>query len=127
MMFDLKRIKEFQDNFGIHFNNQDLLITALTHSSFINDFYQDNDVDLESNETLEFLGDAVIGMIVSKLLYDVFPKWNEGSLTKAKASIVSGSNLAKLSNQFELSQYIYMGKGEEKSGGKEKARGEEKS
>ena len=65
MMFDLKRIKEFQDSFGIHFNNQDLLITALTHSSFINDFYQDNDVDLESNETLEFLGDAVIGLIVS--------------------------------------------------------------
>ena len=118
MMFDLKRIKKFQDSFEIHFNNQDLLITALTHSSFINDFYQGNDVDLESNETLEFLGDAVIGMIVSKLLYDMFPKWNEGSLTKAKASIVSGSNLAKLSNQFELSQYIYMGKGEENSGGR---------
>ena len=48
----------------------------------------------------------------------MFPKWNEGSLTKAKASIVSGSNLAKLSNQFELSQYIYMGKGEENSGGR---------
>ncbi len=118
MMFDLKRIKKFQDSFGIHFNNQDLLITALTHSSFINDFYQGNDVDLESNETLEFLGDAVIGMIVSKLLYDMFPKWNEGSLTKAKASIVSGSNLAKLSNQFELAQYIYMGKGEENSEGR---------
>ena len=118
MMFDLKRIKEFQDRFAIRFKNQDLLITALTHSSFINDFYQDNDVGLESNETLEFLGDAVIGMIVSKLLYDIFPKWEEGSLTKAKASIVSGSNLAKLSNQLELSQYIYMGKGEEKSGGR---------
>ena len=93
-------------------------MTALTHSSFINDFYQDNDVGLESNETLEFLGDAVIGMIVSKLLYDMFPKWQEGSLTKAKASIVSGSNLAKLSNQLELFQYIYMGKGEEKGGGR---------
>jgi len=118
MMFDLKRIKEFEDKLGICFKNQDLIITALTHSSFINDFYQDNDIGLESNETLEFLGDAVIGMIVSKLLYDMFPKWQEGSLTKAKASIVSGSNLAKLSNHLELPQYIYMGKGEEKSGGR---------
>ncbi|MQG19097.1 MAG: ribonuclease III [SAR202 cluster bacterium] len=117
-MFNLKQIRKFQDIFGIKFNNQDLLVTALTHSSFINDFYQGNDKGIESNETLEFLGDSVIGMIVSKLIYDMFPKWEEGSLTKARALIVSGDNLAKLSNQFRLSNYIYLGKGEEKNGGR---------
>ncbi len=87
---------------------------ALTHRSFLGHEAGRND----SNERLEFLGDAVLDLIVTEALYRLYPQRSEGELTKARASIVSRDSLAREAKKLGLGQFLFLGKGEEKSGGR---------
>ena len=92
-----------------------LLTVALTHSSYT---YENRHTATENNQRLEFLGDAVLELIVSEYLYRQNPNHSEGELTKLRASIVCEPSLAKVSSDLELGQCLCMGKGEERSGGR---------
>lgn len=89
------------------FNDQALLERALTHCS----------VTQNNNERLEFLGDAVLGMVIAEELFKRFPEANEGELSRLRASLVKGETLAKIAISFELGDVIRLGQGELKSGG----------
>lgn len=95
------------------FNNQLLLKQALTHRSAINEGRGD-----EHNERLEFLGDAVLELIVSEFVFKKYPKKQEGPLTQARTALVRTETLAQLANQLGIYQKITISKGEEKDGGK---------
>lgn len=102
---------------GISFENEALLLTAFTHSSYANDHREKN---LEHFERLEFLGDAVIELIVSEYLYKTFSNIPEGQLTKMRAAAVREETLAELTVENRLQSFILLGKGEEQSNGRER-------
>jgi ribonuclease-3 len=103
-----------EKSLGYKFKDPALLRTALTHSSYANEF------STESNERLEFLGDAVLGLVVARLLYDHYPKASEGSLSKQRSAIVSRVNFAKFTRELEIDKLIILGKGEERTGGRDR-------
>lgn len=113
---DLKRIEELQSRLGYTFKEIGLLVTALSHSSYVN---ESGDPGIEDNERLEFLGDAVLGMIISELLYRAF-SGAEGVLTRAKNHLVSARTLGRLAADIQLGENLLLGKGEEKDGGRSK-------
>ncbi|MFZ5596195.1 MAG: ribonuclease III [Bacillota bacterium] len=108
--------KEVQENLGLSWKNIDLFYTALTHSSFISERGERQ----VNNQRLEFLGDAVLELIISRYLYDAFPASPEGDLTKLRASIVCESSLARVARELDLGSLLKMGKGEERSGGRDR-------
>ncbi len=101
---------------GISFNDSSLLEQALVHSSRINE-----NPGLTSNERLEFFGDAVLGLIIARKLYQDFPECNEGELTKLRAVLVQRDSLTRVAKGLRLGDYLYLGKGEELSDGRNKA------
>ncbi len=105
-------MKKLQEFFGLSFSDLDLLTTALTHSSYANE----NNCD--SNERLEFIGDAVLDVMMGKYLYEKYPNYNEGQLTKLRAKNVCESALVEYAKACKLNKYLLLGKGEEKSGGR---------
>ena len=102
---------------GYTFNNRDLLVRALTHRSYVN---ESNDTD-KDNQRLEFLGDAVLGLVLTELLFARHPDYTEGALSKLKSQLVCEPALATIAARIELGSYLRLGKGEESSGGREKA------
>ncbi len=100
----------------IRFTDPKLLETAFIHRSYLNEH---KDFKGDSNERLEFLGDSVLSLIVSKFLYGELPKSTEGELTQIRASLVRTETLASLSQNLELGQYLSLAKGEEESGGRQ--------
>ena len=96
------------------FKNIKLLEIALTHSSY------SNELGLENYEKLEFLGDAVLELAITDLLYKTYPNETEGQLSKSRASIVSQAGLSIVAKELELGKYIKLGKGESRSKGNEK-------
>ena len=106
-----------QQSMGVSFNDQFLLEQALIHSSYIN---ENPGVAPASNERLEFLGDAVLGLIVAEKLYQDFPHFTEGELTKFRAALVRRDTLARVARAIKLGDYLYLGKGEEASDGRRK-------
>lgn len=96
---------------GYQFKNKDLIIEALTHKSFKKPY---------NNERLEFLGDAVLNLIVGEYLYKKFPKSNEGELSKIRASLVNESGFTKLARKIELGDYIFLSNAEERNKGRTK-------
>ena len=105
------------DTFGIEFKDTDLLDIAFTHSSYANDHREEN---LEHLERLEFLGDAVIELIVSDYLYKEYKELPEGQLTKMRAAAVRAETLAQLAIESGLPQFILLGRGEEQAKGRER-------
>ncbi len=101
---------------GLEIKNLQLFRTALTHSSYIHEHS-----GKYSNERLEFLGDAVLDLIIGDILYKKYEKWPEGTLSRVRASLVRESVLAKVAKELSLGQHLLMGRGEEQSGGREKA------
>lgn len=93
-----------------------LLIEALTHPSFTNE----NPQVKESNQRLEFLGDAVVGLVVSQHLYQAFPDWPEGELTKLRAAVVCEPTLARRSRALGVGTWLRLGRGESATGGRER-------
>ena len=108
-----KSIKDLEMMFNLNFNNFQLLTRAMTHSSYA------NENNCLSNERLEFIGDAVLDLIVGKFLYDHIPE-SEGILTKKRAQEVCEDALYNYAKSFNLGDYLLLGKGEELSGGREK-------
>ncbi len=96
----------------------DLLEQALTHSSYLNE----NPSTFASNERLEFLGDAVLGLVVARFLYERCPAAGEGELTRIRADIVRGSTLARAAGRIELGRFLVLGRGEEAAGGRTRDR-----
>ena len=107
-------IKEYQQVISFHFLNPELLKRALTHRSFVNEVEE----ELRDNERLEFLGDAILDLIVAEMLFRRFVDVSEGELTQLRAALVRTDSLAILAEAIRLGEYIYMGKGEENSGGR---------
>ncbi|MFC5734948.1 ribonuclease III [Cytobacillus gottheilii] len=110
-----KRFKEFQENKGIIFRNEKLLKQAFTHSSYVNEHRRK---PYEDNERLEFLGDAVLELTVSKFLYIKYPMMSEGELTKLRAAVVCEPSLVAFANELSFGELILLGKGEEMTGGR---------
>lgn len=94
------------------FKDRKLLKTALTHSSYA------NETSVESNERLEFLGDAVLGFVVARVLYDRYPEATEGTLSKMRSAIVSRMNFAHFAGELKIDKQLLLGKGEENTGGR---------
>ena len=112
-------MKELQtvlkNRFEIEFADQDLLETAFTHTSYANEHRL---LKISHNERLEFLGDAVLQLLISEYLYKKYPKKPEGDLSKLRAMIVREESLAGFARDCQFDEFIKLGKGEEKSGGR---------
>lgn len=103
---------ELEQYFGLDFKDKGLLKVALTHSSFA------NENNCESNERLEFIGDAVLDLLMGEYLYTKHKDYHEGDLTKKRAKNVCDSALVEYAKECNLKKYLLLGKGEEKSGGR---------
>ncbi len=113
MMTELER---FQDIIGYKFKDVNYLIQALSHSSYANEKKKTR----TSNERLEFLGDSVLSIVVSKYLFENFTHIAEGELTKLRASLVCEKSLHIFAQKIKLGEFIMLGKGEEITGGRER-------
>lgn len=100
------------------FKNKDLLRQALTHKSYTSDKSSKSDTN---NERLEFLGDAVLDLVISEMLMERFLNLSEGGLSKFRASLVNEAGLTRVANSIGLGKFLLMGKGEELTGGRKKA------
>lgn len=112
-----EKILEFESRIGYQFSNPDLLVTALTHSSYSNEKKLRK---FECNERLEFLGDAVLELISSERIFLENPQKPEGDLTRIRASYVCEPTLALCARELHLGEYIQLGKGEDMTGGRER-------
>ena len=110
-------LSAFEERLGYTFNRRDLLTRALTHKSYSHEARQDG---VQDNETFEFLGDSVLGFVIGDLLFQRFPTLDDGALSKIKAYLVSASSLATKARDYGMGEVIYLGVGEEKSGGRKK-------
>jgi ribonuclease-3 len=96
--------------------DDELMTLALTHRSYA---YENG--GLPTNERLEFLGDSVLGIVVTETLYRQFPDWPEGQLAKLRAAVVNAAALADVGRTLGLGEYVYLGRGEETTGGRDKS------
>ncbi|QOY52044.1 ribonuclease III [Candidatus Sulfurimonas baltica] len=107
-----KHIDILEKTLGYKFKNEKLIIEALTHKSYKQPY---------DNERLEFLGDAVLDLIVGEYLFNKFPQSDEGKLSKIRASLVNESGFDMLARSINLGEYIYLSNAEENNGGRDKA------
>ena len=110
-----KKLKALENRIGYEFRNRNLLILALTHSSYANEKKLGK---AGCNERLEFLGDAVLEVVSSDFLFHMYPDKPEGELTKIRASIVCEPTLAYCAGDIDLGSYLLLGRGEEATGGR---------
>jgi ribonuclease-3 len=108
-------LRPLETAIGMVFSTRSLLVDALTHRSYV---YEHAAPSVISNERLEFLGDAVLSIIASDLLYRAYPKASEGELTNLRASLVRASALATMARDLPLGPYLRLGRGEEVTGGR---------
>src|ERR1039458_1558731 len=106
----------FQAAVGYQFRNLQFLLEALTHSSYA----QESADRPRDNEQMEFLGDAVLSFVVSVMLADAFPDWEEGQLTRARAHLVAAPHLYTVASGLNLGQYLRLGREDEKARGRDK-------
>jgi len=107
----LNQVNKVSQIFDYHFKDERLLILALTHRS----------MGSNNNERLEFLGDSILGMVISSELFNRFPDEREGVLTRLRSSLVKGETLSEIAAELNLGEYIKLGSGELKSGGYRRA------
>lgn len=113
----LNKLRELENELGYHFNDISILNMALTHSSYVNE----NNVPKDRfNERHEFLGDAVLELVVSDYLFKKYPNSTEGVLTKKRAQLVCEKSFGSFGELLKLGEYLLLGKGEESSGGRHK-------
>ena len=112
-----QRIRKLEEIIGYSFEDKDLLVTALMHSSYTNEKQLSK---TQNNERLEFLGDAVLELISSQFLFEADKQMPEGQLTKLRASIVCEPSLAYCARDIKLGEFLLLGKGEEVTGGRER-------
>lgn len=114
MITDEQRLQSVQLAIGWEFNDNQLLRDALTHRSFLNE----TDEDRPSNERLEFLGDSVLGLIVTDHVYQRFPKLSEGELTNIRSALVRTEALAGFAREINLGTNLFVSRGEELNRGR---------
>jgi ribonuclease-3 len=110
-------LSELQQKLCYEFKNTDYLVESLRHSSFVN---ENLDVDIQDNERLEFLGDAVLNLVVGHMLMHRYPDVKEGDLSKMRANLVNESQLASIAQEMDLGSHLQLGKGEIQTKGWEK-------
>jgi ribonuclease-3 len=113
-----EKIQGLETKLGYSFKDQTLLIQALTHKSFANEYRSESS---GHNERLEFLGDTVLDFLVSDILMRLCPESQEGELSKLRAVIVSEPNLSETARALDFGVHLLLGKGEEQTGGREKS------
>tara|TARA_B100000131_G_scaffold323261_1_gene381111 strand:+ start:18361 stop:19056 length:696 start_codon:yes stop_codon:yes gene_type:complete len=109
------KLTKLENNIGYKFKNKKILITALTHKS-----KENKKSTSESNQRYEFLGDAVLELVITKYLFDHYPKMEEGDLTKIRSSAVKQGTLVEIATQISIGDYISMSSSEEATGGRSK-------
>jgi ribonuclease-3 len=110
-------VQQIEQRLGIHFQERDLLLEALTHRSYI---YETPAAGERYNERLEFLGDAILAFLSADLLFRRYPALSEGELTNVRAALVKTQALAGFARNLELGTFLRLGKGEERTGGRER-------
>jgi ribonuclease-3 len=112
----MSSLRDLESDLAYTFKNEELLNQALVHSSHANE----RSHGVRDNEQLEFLGDSVLGFLVSDFLFRAYPTLSEGHLSRLKGFFVSSANLVKYAERIRLGSYLQLGKGEEKTGGRTK-------
>ena len=112
-----KIVKQIATDFSIVFRNEKLLHEAFTHSSYVNEHRH---LALQDNERLEFLGDAVLEVVISDYLFYTYDTWHEGKMTRLRAQIVCEPSLSAFAKDCHFDSYIRLGKGEENMGGRQR-------
>jgi ribonuclease-3 len=119
-----REISALEEGLGYHFRRRAVLEQAVTHSSQAREQESqqagESKYNVSDNEQLEFLGDAVLALVTSEELFQRFPQFREGELSKLRAHLVSERHLIRVAQQLELGHYLRLGRGEEKSGGRGK-------
>ena len=110
-------MQKLEEKIGYHFQNRELLRTALTHSSYAN---ENHALLCQSYERLEFLGDSILGYVTAEFLYRHEPRISEGRMTRLRAELVCEQSLHQAALRLELGAYMRLGKGEEHTGGRER-------
>lgn len=110
------KIEKLAQSLQVVFRDQSLLQRAFIHRSYLNEITEAH--ELKDNERLEFLGDAIMNFIISQDLYEKYPDYSEGPLTNLRAALVRRETLSRLAEQLKLGQYLWLGHGEEESGGR---------
>lgn len=111
-------LNKLEDALGYRYKNKLLLQTALSHTSYANETYQDS---LRSYERLEFLGDSILGFVAAEYLFRTFPTKHEGELTRIRAELVCEKNLAHVARQLDVGSELLLGHGEEQGGGRDRS------
>lgn len=109
-------LSELQKKIGLNFSDEKILLKAITHKSYA------YEKETESNERLEFLGDAILNLIVTEYIYKNFPELEEGDMSKLKARLVGTETLYRIGKRLDVGKFLLLGKGEEKTEGREKKR-----
>lgn len=110
------RLNELEAAVGVRFKDRGLLQRAFVHRSYLHE--ADEETDLQDNQRLEFLGDAVLGFIVSELLFRRYPERREGELTNLRSALVKRESLSRFAKELQLGDYLLLGRGEEENGGR---------
>jgi ribonuclease-3 len=110
-------LEPLERRIGYRFKDRGMLEHAMTHRSRV---HEDASGGVFDNESMEFLGDSVLGFVIAAMLFREFPEHNEGQKSKLKASLVSSASLARLGERLELGEFLILGRGEEKTGGRHK-------
>lgn len=110
-------LDKLEQRIGYAFTNRDILKEALTHSSYANERRHE---DRRNNERLEFLGDSVLGIVISDHLFQTYPNLPEGELTKIRSKVVCETTLGECSRKLGLGTFMFFGKGEEMTGGRDR-------
>lgn len=114
-MTPMDSVKTLEKHLGYHFSDKKLLLEAIAHKSFV---HEKNEEIYDHYERMEFLGDSILGFIISDILYRQYPDYSEGKLSMHKSKLISGEMLAHLARNINLGEHVLIGKGEEKSGGR---------
>lgn len=113
----INRYAELEKKINVTFNDINLVDTAFVHKSYMNEHH---DLKSQHNERLEFLGDAVLELVVTDYLYKKYPNEEEGVLTNWRSALVKGKHLAEIASELDLGLFLYLSRGEERSGGRKK-------
>lgn len=114
---DTYRYTDLEKKINVTFTDRNLIDLAFIHKSYVNEH---RDLKSQHNERLEFLGDAVLELVVTEFLYKNYPKKEEGILTNWRSALVKGKHLAEIATKLDLGMYLYLSRGEERSGGRKK-------
>lgn len=112
------RYKKIEEKIDYEFKNKELLKEALTHKSYA---YESGGKITYDNEKFEFLGDSVLNLVISDIIYKKNPEYSEGKLSKFRASLINEYTLTQIAKHLKLGKYLLLGKGEEQTGGRDKA------